>query len=165
MLTAYPDGPVAAYGPSVLRLALAAVFIAHGGQKLGLWGGGSLEATAAYFAQLGIQPAMPAATIIGALELGGGLLLLFGAFTIFVGAALVLELLVGIAKVHLAGGFFLNWALVPGQAHGYEFDLVLIAGLACLMFSGPGAFSVDARRALHAESAAAGRARLRAGKV
>jgi uncharacterized membrane protein YphA (DoxX/SURF4 family) len=72
---------------------------------------------------------------------------------------------VAVWKVHAVNGFFLNWANTPGQGHGIEFNLVLIGALAALMLSGPGAFSIDGRRARSAEAEAAGRARLRAGKV
>jgi putative oxidoreductase len=157
---------IASFGPAVLRLALAAVFIAHGGQKLfGLWGGHGLEATAGFFAQMGLQPAFPLAVSVATLEFAGGILLALGAFTVVVSAALTLEMLVAIVKVHLASGFFLNWNLVPVQGHGYEYNLVLIGALVCLTLAGPGAFSVDGRRASHAAAAAAGRARIRMGKV
>ncbi|HVL68084.1 MAG TPA: DoxX family protein [Vicinamibacterales bacterium] len=167
MLHGYGESSsVAPYGPAVLRLAVAAVFIAHGAQKLfGIWGGGGLDGTAAYFAQLGLQPAYPLAVGVGILEFGGGLLLLLGAYTLVTAFLLAGDMAVAIWKVHAAGGFFLNWNLVPGQVHGYEFNLTLIAALICLMLAGPGAFSVDARRASHAAAEAAGRARLRAGKV
>ena len=46
------------YGLLVLRLALAAVFVAHGAQKLfGIWGGGGLSAMAGIFHNLGLAPA------------------------------------------------------------------------------------------------------------
>ena len=55
------------------------VFAAHGAQKLfGLSGGGGLTGTAAFFAQLGLNPAYPLAMIVGLVELGGGLLLMSG---------------------------------------------------------------------------------------
>jgi uncharacterized membrane protein YphA (DoxX/SURF4 family) len=72
---------------------------------------------------------------------------------------------VAVWKVHLTNGFFLNWLNAPGVGHGYEFNLVLLAGLVCLILTGPGALSIDGRRERWAESEAAGRARLRAGKV
>jgi uncharacterized membrane protein YphA (DoxX/SURF4 family) len=53
----------------------------------------------------------------------------------------------------------------PGVGHGFEFNMVLVAGLVCIIFSGPGALSVDAFRARSAESQAAGRARARTGNV
>ena len=154
------------YGPAALRLVVGAVFVAHGAQKLfGVWGGGGLEGTAAYFTQLGLRPALPLAALVGMVELVGGLMLIIGAATLFAALALAMTMAVAIWKVHLANGFFLNWNLTPGQGHGYEFNLVLIGALISLMLSGPGAFSIDGQRARSAEAKAYGRARLRAGKV
>src|SRR5262249_40587553 len=76
------------YGLTVLRLAVGAVFIAHGAQKLfGIWGGGGLARTAAYFASLGLNPAYPLAVLVGTLEFGGGLLLVLGGATAWVSLA------------------------------------------------------------------------------
>ena len=167
MLSGYSEtSPIASYGPAVLRIVLALVFIAHGGQKLfGLWGGPGLEATAGFFAQMGLSPAYPLALLVAALEFGGGILLALGAFTVPVAALLAIDMVVAIWKVHLDNGFFINWNLVPVQGHGFEYNLVLIGGLVCLMLAGPGALSIDGRRASHARAAAAGRARIRMGKV
>ena len=154
------------YGPAVLRLVVGAVFVAHGAQKLfGLWGGGGLAGTAAFFTQLGITPAHSLAVAVAIVEFGGGLLLIAGALTFFAALALALEMAVATWKVHLANGFFINWALAPGQGHGYEFNLTLIGALMALMLTGPGAFSIDGRRARSAESEAYGRARVLARKV
>jgi putative oxidoreductase len=154
------------FGPLVLRLALGAVFAAHGAQKVfGLWGGGGVSGTAAFFSELGLRPAYPIALFVGLVELASGLLLAAGAFTLITAAVLVINMSVAVWKVHLPNGFFLNWTNAPGVGHGYEFNLVLLAGLACLMLTGPGAFSVDGWRASWADTEAAGRARLRAGKV
>jgi putative oxidoreductase len=167
MLNAYGEPSVLApYGPAVLRVALAIVFIAHGGQKLfGIWGGPGLDITAAFFAQMNLQPAMPLALAVGVVEFVGGLLLLAGALTFVTSLLLTLDMVIAVIKVHLAAGFFLNWNHIPGREHGFEYNLLLIAALLCLMLTGPGALSFDARRASHAAAAAAGRARLRAGKV
>ena len=154
------------YGPAVLRLAIGAVFVAHGAQKLfGVWGGGGLSGTAAFFGQLGLTPAYPLAILVGLVEFAGGLMLIAGALTLFVALALALNMVVALWKVHLANGFFLNWNMVAGQGHGYEFTLALIGALVSLMLTGPGALSVDGRRERSAEAEAYGRARLRAGKV
>ena len=67
-------------------------------------------------------------------------------------------------KVHLVNGFFLNWSVVPGQGHGYEFNLALIGALVSLMLTGPGALSVDGQRARSAEAEAYGRAGCGQGK-
>ena len=71
--------------------------------------------------------------------------------------ALAISMAVAIWKVHLANGFFLPT--------GYEYNIVLLGALISLMLTGPGALSIDGRRARSAEAEAYGRARLRAGKV
>jgi len=156
MLDGYEErSSIRPYGPAVLRLVVGAVFIAHGAQKLfGVWGGGGLSGTETYFSQLGLEPAYPLAVVAGAIEFGGGILLLAGGLTLVASLALVLEMLVAIWKVHLANGFFVG-------VNGYEFNLTLIAALLSLILTGPGAFSLDGRRASHAAARAAGRARLR----
>ena len=159
-------GLVAQVGPLALRLAIGAVFVAHGAQKLfGIWGGGGPTGTAAFFAEVGLTPAYPLALLVGIVEVAGGLLLMGGAFTLITAAVLTVDMLVAVWTVHLASGFFLNWTMAPGQGHGYEFNLVLIAALVSLMLTGPGALSFDRYRAQAAEADALGRARLRTGKV
>lgn len=146
------------YGPAVLRLAVGTIFVAHGAQKLfGLWGGPGLSGTATFMGQLGLGPGFPLALLVGLVEFGGGLMLILGALTLYAALALAANMAVAIWKVHLAGGFFL-----PA---GYEYNVVLLGALISLMLTGPGAFSIDGRRARSAEAEAYGRARLRAGKV
>jgi putative oxidoreductase len=154
------------FGPAVLRLAVGSVFIAHGAQKLfGVWGGVGLAGTAALLTQLDLTPAYPLAILLGLVELGGGIMLLFGALTLLGALALSVSMGAALWKVHLVNGSFLNWNLVPGQGHGYEFNLLLIGALVSLMLTGPGALSIDGRRARSAEARAYGRARLRTGSV
>ena len=146
------------YGPAVLRLAIGAVFVAHGAQKLfGVWGGGGLAGTAGFFTQLGLTPAYPLAILVALVELAGGLMLILGALTLFAALALAINMAVAIWKVHFAHGFFLPM--------GYEYNVALIGALVTLMLTGPGALSVDGWRARHAEAAAYGRARIRSGNV
>jgi putative oxidoreductase len=159
MLNGYTEThSLPAYGPAVLRLVIGIIFVAHGAQKLfGVWGGTGLPGTATFFSQLGLEPSYPLAVLAAGVEFGGGLLLIVGAYTVVAALALIVQMLVAIWTVHLPHGLFLP--------NGYEFNLTLIAALVCLALTGPGALSVDARRASHAAAAAAGRARLRAGKV
>lgn len=150
------------FGLTALRLAVAAVFIAHGGQKLlGLWGGPGLDATTAYFGSLGLQPAYPLAILASGTELIGGILLILGWGTRWVSLALAIVMGVAIWKVHYVNGFFMNWSGTVGRGHGMEFNLVLIGALICLMFNGPGALSFDEWRNQSAEAEARGRARAR----
>ena len=151
------------WGPTFLRLAMGGVMIAHGAQKLfGVWGGPGLSGTADLIAALGIPAPFLVAVLVAIVETAGGALLVVGAYTIWVAIALIIELGVGIWKVHFAHGFFINWTLTPGVGHGYEYNLVLITGLLCLIFTGAGRLSMDYSREKAAEEEAAGRARLRA---
>jgi putative oxidoreductase len=151
------------YGPLVLRLALSAVFIAHGARKLfGVFGGPGLAGTAALFESQGLAAPLPLAILAGVVELCGGALLIPGVWTRLAAALLIADVGVGLWKVQLTYGFFLNWTLEPGVGHGIEFSLILVAALTCLILTGPGALSVDGRRARSAEAQAAGRARIRA---
>ena len=40
-------------------------------------------------------------------------------------------------------GFFLDWSVESGVAHGAEFDVLRLSALVCLMLAGPGALSFD----------------------
>jgi putative oxidoreductase len=157
-------------GLLVLRLALAVIFVAHGGNKLfGLFGGpgigpGGLSSTSAFFAFVGLNPPFVLAVIDALLELVGGLLLGVGFLTRWISIALAISMGVAIWKVHAQWGFFLNWMGAPDRGQGMEFAIVLIAALACLALSGGGDASVDGINQRSAARDAAGRARLR-GKI
>ena len=150
------------YGPTLLRLALGAVFLAHGLQKLlGIWGGPGIVGTVHLIQGLGLPYPYPLATLLIVTDVAGGVLLILGWGTLWATMALLVDMGIAVWKVHYPHGFFLNWALTPGKGHGFEYNLVLIAGLLCLLFTGPGALSVDERKTQSANARAAGRARAR----
>ncbi|MCC7186409.1 MAG: DoxX family protein, partial [Acidobacteria bacterium] len=154
-------------GLMALRLVLAAVFIAHGANKLfGLWAGpgigvGGTQHTAQLFAALGLEPNFPLAVLVGTVELLGGVLLAIGWFTRVAAPALIIVMGVAIWKLHAQWGFFLNWMAVPERGQGIELHVVLIGALLCLTLAGAGEWSIDGTREKSAASRAAGRARLR----
>ena len=127
--------------PTILRLALGAVFFAHGAQKvLGWWGGHGFSGTMQGFEHMGI-PAVFAFLAIAAEFLGGiGLILgLLGRVAAF---GIACNMVVAIAKVHAPNGFFMNWG--GGQkGEGFEFHLLVLAMAAAIMIAGSGAWSVD----------------------
>jgi putative oxidoreductase len=130
------------WGYLVLRVALAVIFIAHGGQKLfGWFGGHGLAVTVAFFGEkLGI-PA-PLAMLAILTEFFGGLAVLLGVFTRTAGLGLAVNMAVAALKVHLANGFFLNWENVPGRGHGIEDNLALGAMALFLLLAGPGRWAL-----------------------
>lgn len=127
----------AGYAITVLRLALAAVFMAHGAQKLfGLFGGGGLTGTAKFMASLGLEPSFLMALLAGLGEFGGGLLLLLGLAT-RVGAFLTAFVsLVAMLSVHISKGFFMSTG-------GYEYILILLVASAVVMIEGSGPMALD----------------------
>jgi putative oxidoreductase len=150
------------YGPVALRLAIGAVFVAHGIQKLlGIWGGPGVSGTVHMVQGLGFGYAYPLAILLILTELAGGALLFIGWATLWVSLALLVDMGIAIWKVHYQNGFFMNWALTPGKGHGMEYNIVLIGALLCLMLTGPGALSVDEHRTQSAEARRAGRERMR----
>lgn len=151
------------YGPAVLRLSLAAVFVAHGAEKLfGLWGGGLVE-TAAFVTSLHLPAAYPLAVASAAAELAAGILLLCGAFTFWTALALLIARIGIFYKAYLVSGALVHPTDV-GRS-GFEVSVLLIGGLIAILLTGPGALSFDTRRERFAERDAAARARIRAGKV
>ena len=71
-----------ALGHTLFRVAVGGTLFAHGAQKLfGWFGGHGLEATAGAFDSMGLKPGKRTATVAGASEAGGGLLLALGLLT------------------------------------------------------------------------------------
>jgi putative oxidoreductase len=154
-------------GLCVLRLALAAVFVAHGSNSLfGLWPGpgvgpGGLQYTADLYSSIGVHPSFLFAVLAAVTQVAGGLLLGAGSFTRWSAAALLIYVGIGIWKAHWRWGFFLNWTIVAGRGHGIEYSFLLAAALVCLLLTGAGGLSIDGRRSRLRAAGAAGRARLR----
>jgi putative oxidoreductase len=127
-------------GLLALRGAIGALFVGHGTQKLfGWFGGHGLEGTGGFFeSQLGLRPGKRHATAAGAAETVGGALLCLGAFTPIAAAMVSGTMVTAIRKVHGPNG---PWV----TESGWEYNAVLIAAMAALSGTGPGALSVDAR--------------------
>ncbi|MHB8845009.1 MAG: DoxX family protein [Nitrospirota bacterium] len=126
----------------VLRIALGAVMLPHGMQKLlGSFGGHGFEGTIGFFtAKLGI-PALFAFLAIAA-ESFGALGLIAGLGTRI--AALGVTVTIGVAALmlHAQHGFFMNW-FGQQQGEGIEYHLLVVAMGIALMITGGGKWSVD----------------------
>jgi putative oxidoreductase len=116
------------YAEPILRIALGAILIPHGCQKLfGLFGGMGLTANAALFDKLGYTPGAFWGTLVGLTELVGGILLVVGLFTRFAAAAVVIFM---ITAIHFtsAKGFFWSaggWEYLLARPHHRPGDLAL----------------------------------------
>lgn len=117
----------------ILRLAVTAVFTAHGCQKLFVFGHAGVES---FFAQLGVPLPGIAAWGVALLEFAGGIALAAGLFTRLLAALFVGDMLGAIALATFKKGF----------VGGYELEFLLAAGSLALALGGAGRFSLDARR-------------------
>jgi len=154
-------------GLLVLRIAVGVVLTVHGAHDLfGVFespgiGHGGLSARSAHMASIGLSPAMLFAIVLTVVQLGGGLLLMVGAFTRWVALVVAVSQGVLLWKDAARWGFFLNWTSDPVRGQGMEFLLVVIAALVCLFLTGAGGWSIDGFRHREAATRASNLARLR----
>lgn len=126
------------FGLLVLRIVLGGTMLGHGLQKLfGLFGGPGIGGFAdALGDTFGFTGATTLLSWITALtETLGGTLLVFGLFTPLAAAGL-LGVSASAVYVKFGGGFF-------GAPAGFEYELLLAAGVFALLFTGAGRLSVD----------------------
>ena len=129
----------APFAEPLLRIALGAILIPHGMQKLfGAFGGAGLTANAALFERLGFSPGMFWGTLVACTEFFGGILLVIGLFTRFAAAAVVIFMINAIMVTSKAGGFF--WT-----NRGSEFSILIFFVALFFLIRGGGDYSVDAK--------------------
>ena len=127
---------------AIMRVVLGVVFFAHGAQKmLGWFGGFGFAGTMGFFTQTMHIPA-PLAFLAIAAEFFGGLGLIVGFLTRIAAFGIATNMVVAIATVHHAFGFFMNWN-GDQKGEGFEFHLLALAITTFLIIRGAGAFSVD----------------------
>jgi len=126
----------------LIKSDLGAVFFAHGAQKMLRWFGGfGFAGTMGYFTGVMHIPT-PLGFLAIAAEFFGGLGLILGFLTRIAAFGIAANMVVAIATVHRAFGFFMNWT-GSQKGEGIEYHLLVLAITALLMIQGAGAFSFD----------------------
>ena len=115
------------------RVAIGAVFFAHGYQKLVTNG---IDGTAAFFGQVGVPLPTVSAWVAALVELVGGAALILGATVPVAGLLLALDMVGAYLFVHRGNGIFVS-------ENGYELVLALGAVSLLLAAVGAGRFSLD----------------------
>ncbi len=122
----------------LIRVATGLILMPHGAQKLfGWFGGHGFEGTGGFFAQnLGLEPGLFWAALVGGVEFFGGLFLALGLLTRPAALAVAVMMAVAVITVHLPNGFFWN-------AGGYEYPLLWGLIALAIVFKGGAELSLD----------------------
>ena len=127
---------------AIIRVATGAIFIAHGAQKLFVYGFAGVSGA---FAQMGIPFAGVAGPLTGIVELLAGIALVIGLLSRLAGLGLAITMVGAIFFAHITAGFF--------APNGFEYPMALLASSIGIALAGAGDWSVDAYLARRGQAA------------
>ena len=126
---------------TLLRLTLGFVIFPHGAQKvLGWFGGYGFSGTMGFFAGMGVPAVFAVLAIVA--EFAGSIGLLTGFLTRVAAFGIACVMLVAVAMIHSANGFFMNWA-GNQKGEGFEYHILALGLAIAVMILGGGSHSID----------------------
>jgi len=124
-------------GLLLLRLVVGGLLMAHGAQKLfGWFGGHGIAGTGQWMESMGMRPGALFASMAGAGEFFGGLLIALGFLNPLGPVAVIAVMAMAWAKAHWGKPIFVTEG-------GAELPLTNIAAALMVAFAGPGFYSLD----------------------
>ena len=117
-------------GLAVLRIAVGAIFIRHGAQKLFTFGFAGVTGA---FTQMGVPLPGVTGPFVALLEFFGGIALVIGLLSRLFALGFAIDMLVAILLVQLKRGF-----------SSYELEFLLLGSSLAIFLAGAGGLSVDA---------------------
>ena len=117
-------------------LLLARIALAYGFYQPAVLKWSNLDATASWFASIGIPLPYFATLLSASFEIVGVVLLALGLFTRFISLPLMIIMLIAIFVVHLPNGF-------SAGINGFEIPLYYLLFLGLFLTRGAGRFSID----------------------
>jgi putative oxidoreductase len=132
-------------GLLLLRLAVGAVLIGHGVQKMfGLWGGSGLAGLRDYLGEVGFRYADILSYVAAGGQIAAGLLLVLGLFTPVAAAGAVAYLVNAVLAQAVEAH---NEARLSAfLSDGHEYVVLLLAVTAAVVLVGPGRYALDGGR-------------------
>jgi putative oxidoreductase len=126
----------------VARVALGAIILPHGAQKLLGWFGGHGWSGTIGFLTGQIHLPAPLAALLIVTEFFGSIALILGLFGRVAALGITTILVGAIATVHAPNGFWMNWT-GKQAGEGFEYHLLAIALALVVMIGGSGKASID----------------------
>jgi putative oxidoreductase len=124
-----------------IRIALGAVILPHGAQKVfGWFGGQGMEKTLQAFAAMGFPTWATGCLMV--VETLGAVLLILGFITRLWALGIGVSISICMYLNHLQHGFFMNW-FGAQKGEGFEYHLLVIGICVALLIRGGGMISVD----------------------
>src|SRR3712207_5960442 len=123
-------------GPTLARVVVGAVMLAHGWQKIT----NGVDGFAGFVDQLGIPAPTFMAYLVTGLELIGGALLIVGLLSRVTATLLAVQMLFTAFLVKVAN---LGVPFIGSEGTGWELDITLFAAFGAIVLLGPGLFALD----------------------